>query len=109
MRLRKTIEVITYEEKLTGFDELGRPIYEKIKTYHPIKCEIEPFSSKLAETSYGVFIEATNRIFSRPTELLKLKDEIKYNNHLYEITQIVKYDKHYETMIKWVGESDDEE
>lgn len=107
MRLRKTIYVITEEKKHVGFDDFDRPIYEYVKTDHPIKCEIEPFSSQLAEKSYGVFLEATNRVFSRPNDLFKLGDEVKHNGQLYEITQIVAYDKHYETMIKWIGEADD--
>lgn len=107
MRLRKTIEAITLEEVFVGFDQFGAPVYRKEKTYHPIKCEIEPFSAKLAEHSYGTFIEATNRVFSRPTDLFKLRDEVRYDGHMYQITQIVAYDKHFETMLKWVGEADE--
>lgn len=107
MRLRKKIYVIHEEKTIVDYNELGRPIYDIVKTYHPIRCEVEPFSNKLAETTYGVFVDATNRVFSNPSELLQLKEPVKYGDKLYKITEIIRYDKHYETLLKYVGDADE--
>lgn len=109
MRTPKTIYIIHEERKIVDYDAYDRPIYDVVKTYHPIKCDVEPFSNKLAETSYGIFVEATNRVFSKPNELIKLGESVQYGNGLYEVTEIIRYDKHYETLLKKVGEADEQE
>lgn len=104
MRLRKTMNIVTVEKEIVDYDPLGNPIYETIETFHPIQCEIEPFSSSLAERSYGVFVEATNRVFSKPNSLIKLKSTITHSDKLYKVTEIMQYDKHFETLLQETGD-----
>lgn len=108
MRLTKIIELIKEERKIVDYDRLGNPIYETVKTYTPVKCEVEPFGSELSEKSYGVFVKATHRAFSEPNDLLQLDELVRYDSEIYEITKIVKYDKHYETMLNYIGGDTDE-
>lgn len=104
MRLPKIIYIIEeIQGELVGFDQLGRPIYGEptiLKT--PISSEVEPFSSKLAETRYGVFVDVTNRVFCKPHEKIVLNQEIEFENEDYRITEVMKYDRHYEVLIKKV-------
>lgn len=107
MRLRKTMNIVTEEREIVDYDPLGNPIYEVVKTHHPIKCNIEPFSSSLAEKSYGVFVEATNRVFSKPNSLIKLQSTVSHSDKLYKVTEIIQYDKHYETLLQETGDIDE--
>ena len=108
MRLNKTMDIVTEEKKIIDYDPLGTPIYETVKTHHPIKCNIEPFSSSLAEKSYGVFVDATNRVFSKPHDLIKLDATVSHSAKLFKVTEIIRYDKHFETLLQEVGDIDGE-
>lgn len=106
MKTTKKIYVIHEEKEIVDYDELGNPVYEKVKTYKPIDCQVEPFSSKLAEESYGVFIDATQRVFSRPNDLIKLDEQVEYNDTAYKVTEIIRFDKHFETMLAEIKAGD---
>lgn len=107
MRTPKKIYVIHEKKEIIDYDAYGNPIYDVVKTYTPIECDIEPFSNKLAETTYGVFVDTTHRVFTKSNKLLELDGSVKYDGGLYEITQIIKYDKHHETMLNKIGEADE--
>ncbi|ARK30772.1 hypothetical protein [Halalkalibacter krulwichiae] len=102
MRLTKTLYIVTEENgQVIDYDPFGRPIYgdpETIKS--PFKGEVEPYSNTLAERTYGVFVEVTNRVFCKPNEDLKILSDIEYLEESYKVTEIMKYDKHYEVLIR---------
>lgn len=102
MRLTKTIYAIEEVNEIIGWDDFMRPIYGDEETiYHPIPCEIEPYSGGLAQHRYGVFADITHRAFTRPNDLLKLTALVRYDGEdIYKIIEIMKYDKHYELLIK---------
>ncbi|UOQ47740.1 hypothetical protein MUN88_17050 [Gracilibacillus caseinilyticus] len=103
MRLTKTMYVIDKSEReVIDLDPLGNPIYgEGEIIYHPIRCEIEPYSSELARTRLGLTVDVTHRAFCYPNDLLKLNVPIKYDGSgNYKITELLRYDKHYEVLIK---------
>jgi hypothetical protein len=100
MRLPKTLYFIEEEKTIVGHDSLGRPIYDTVTTYDPFKGEVEPFSAKLAETQYGLFVEVTNRVFCLPNSKIKIQAPVRYNDEEYIITEYLPYDKHFEVLIK---------
>ncbi|MCG6796352.1 hypothetical protein [Geobacillus sp. YHL] len=100
MRLTKTVYLLGEgEEVLVGFNDFNEPIYETIPTRIPIQCEIEPYSSKLAENRYGIIVDVQYRLFTKPDERLKLGEKIEYDKN-YTITGIMDFDRHYEVLIK---------
>lgn len=101
MRLTKTIYLIEDETPVIDYDPLGNPIYgDSIVTYLPVDCEIEPYSSELARTRLGLHAEVTHRAFTRPDDRLELNVPVRYDDEdNYTITELLKYDKHYEVLI----------
>jgi len=101
MRLTKTVYLLAEgEEVLVGWNDFGEPIYETIPVRIPIQCEIEPYSSKLAENRYGIVVDVQYRLFTKPDARLKLGEKIEYRNENYTITGVMDYDRHYEVLIK---------
>jgi hypothetical protein len=102
MRLPKTI--YTIKEVDTGeVDWRGSPIY-KVAQGDPFPCEIMPYSSKLAETNFGIIAEVTNQMFCESrddlelgTELIEIKNGKEQH---YFVTAILDYDRHFEVLIK---------
>ena len=104
MRLTKTVYFFEEDgEVLVGYDWLNEPIYEKTYKKTSIECEIEPYSSKLAENTYGIIADVQYRLFMKPDERLKMGETIEYQNENYTITGIMKYDKHFEVLMKKGG------
>lgn len=104
MRLTKTAYLFGDKGEYLGRDSHGRPIYGDPKPDIPFKMEIEPFSPKLAETQYGVFVEVRYRLFTYPDSRLKLNKEFVFKETIYKITQIMDYEKHFEVLVKDNGE-----
>lgn len=104
MRLTKTLYIIEEIEsdKPIGYDQLGRPIYGVSTIKTSFLGEVEAYSSRLAETRYGVTIDVTNRVFCYPNEKLILGGSIEYKGNSYEITECMQYDNHYEVLMKKV-------
>ncbi|WP_226087481.1 hypothetical protein [Mesobacillus sp. S13] len=104
MRLTKTLYVInkTESDEPSSIDEFGRGKYDLIETKTPLLGEVEPFSNRLAETRYGVFVDVTNRAFCMPNDLIKINGEIEYDNQNFIVTECMKYDRHYEVLLKKV-------
>lgn len=104
MRLTKTLYILdkVQSETPTGTDEFGREEYGFIDTKIPFLGEVEPFSNRLAETSYGLFVDCTNRLFCEPNVKIKLKTFIEYNGQEFEITECMEYDRHFEVLMKKV-------
>ncbi|WP_117161438.1 hypothetical protein [Paraliobacillus sp. X-1268] len=103
MRLTKMMYVIDESEtEIIDWTPLGQPIYgDMVILYHPIPCEIEPFSAGLAEYRYGVFADITHRAFTEPSDYLTLLESVRYDGEdNYKITQVMRYDKHFEVLIK---------
>lgn len=88
--------------EIIDYDRNGNPIYgDIIYIYHPINCEIEPYSSELAQSRLGLFAEVTHRAFCYPDNRLTLNTPIRYDGEdRYRITELLRYDKHYEVLIK---------
>lgn len=104
MRLTKTVYFLEEDgERLVGYDWLNEPIYETVYTKVAILCEIEPYSSKLAENRYGIIADVQYRLFMKPDSRLKMGEKIEYQNENYTITGIMKYDKHFEVLMKKGG------
>lgn len=105
MRLTEKIYTIALVD--TGqVDWRGDPIYETV-TSEPFPCEIIPYSSKLAESNFGIIAEVTNQMFCEPRDDLELGTElieVKKNGteQHYEVTAILDYDRHFEVLIKKV-------
>lgn len=105
MRLPKTFYTI-HETKgeLLGHDHFGRPVYGEPSTeYREFKGELEPYSSKLAETNYGLFVQVTNRLFCEPNPNIFLTSKVLYEEEVYTVTEYLTYDKHFEVLIKKGG------
>jgi hypothetical protein len=101
MRLTKTVYLLGEgEEVIVSYNDFGEPIYEMIPTRIPIQCEIEPYSSKLAENRYGIIVDVQYRLFTKPDERLKLGEKMEYKDKNYTITGVMDYDHHYEVLIK---------
>jgi hypothetical protein len=102
MRLTKTLYIVTEEQgEIIGYTSIGQPIYDDtqiVKT--PFKGDVEPYSNTLAEHTYGVYVECTNRVFCKPNDKLKILSDIEYQEEPYKVTEIMKYDKHYEVLIR---------
>lgn len=101
MRLTKTLYIVTEEESTEpiGYDSLGRPIYGTTIVKTSFDGEVEPFSSQLASTNYGLTANVTNRVFCLPNDSLVLNQHIEYNGEDYTLTGLLKYDRHYEVLI----------
>lgn len=104
MRLTKTLYLIRNETPILDYDRLGNPIYgDPVIFYDPIPCEVEPYSNELASTRYGVFVDCTDRAFTKPDERLTLNIPIRYDgSDNYKITEVMEYDRHFEVLIKKV-------
>lgn len=104
MRLTKTLYIISKTESDTpnGTDEFGRDKYDPIEIKTSFLGEVEQFSNRLAETNYGVFVDVTNRVFCEPNDLIKINGEIEYDNQNFIVTECMKYDRHYELLLKKV-------
>lgn len=102
MRLTKTA-YIAGDRELVGYDQLGRPVYGE-PVMIPFEMEIEPYSTELAKTQYGVFAEVNYRMFTNPNPNLTLGTEIIYRDEEFQIQKVWDYDKHFELLIKKVGE-----
>lgn len=101
MRLTKTVYLLVEGgEQIVGWNDFGEPIYETVFEKIPIQCEIEPYSSKLAENRYGIIVDVQYRLFTKPDEHLKLGEKIEYKDKNYTITGVMDYDRHYEVLIK---------
>jgi hypothetical protein len=104
MRLTKTlyiVEEIESDEPI-GYDSVGRPVYGYETVKSSFLGEVEPYSARLAETTYGVTVDVSNRVFCEPHEKLKLGASVEYKNSQYEVTECMEYDKHYEVLLKKV-------
>lgn len=102
MRLSKTAFYYSGKGELLGYDDWGRPLYGDPQQI-PFQMEIEPYSSELAKTNYGITVEVNYRMFTNPDSNLKLGSEIKYREEEFEIQKVWDYDRHYELLIKKVG------
>ena len=104
MRLTKTLYIINkaLSDTPNGTDEMGRPVYGEDSTITAFLGEVEPFSNKLAETRYGLFVDVTNRVFCLPNELIKLNCDIEYNGQNFIVTECMQYDRHFEVLLKKV-------
>ncbi|WP_407268959.1 hypothetical protein [Radiobacillus sp. PE A8.2] len=107
MRLTKKMYFIEEgEREIIDYDALLNPIYGDAPAteYIPLPCEIEPYSNELATTRYGVFVDATNRLFCEPNNRISLNIEItdqpNGEGNVFVVTENMKYDKHYEVLIK---------
>lgn len=114
MRLTKTLYIIQEGEPVyLGDDWRGVPIYGDAPiVYNPFKGEIEPFSSELAKTRLGLFVDVTNRLFCKPNSGITIGTQIAYNDQnvdnfgdyeRYTVTECLRYDKHYEVLVKKGG------
>lgn len=105
MRLTKTLYTIHETEgELIGYDPFGRPVYGDSQIeYRPFRGELEPYSSKLAETTYGLFVQVTNRLFCYPNSNILVGVKIRFNNEDYEVRECLRYDKHFEVLIRKGG------
>lgn len=104
MRLSKTLYIVENVQSSapTGTDEYGREEYGYVPIYTSFQGEVEPFSNRLAETNYGLFVDCTNRLFCDPNLKIKVKSLIEYNGQQFEVTDCMEYDNHYEVLIKKV-------
>ncbi|MEH7416067.1 hypothetical protein V7266_12360 [Neobacillus drentensis] len=104
MRLTKTLYIVENIQSDTpsGVDEFDRPIYEDVPRKTPFLAEVEPFSSRLAESQYGVSVEVSNRVFCLPNDKIRIQSIIEYNGLEFEVTEMTTYDNHYEVLIKKV-------
>ncbi|WP_100408442.1 hypothetical protein [Bacillus solitudinis] len=100
MRLTKTLYFIEEEKTITGYSSIGQPQYETVTTFVPFKGEVEPYSAKLAETNYGLFVEVTNRFFCKPNSNITFHKCIRYDEENYYVTEYLKYDKHFEVLMQ---------
>jgi hypothetical protein len=101
MRLTKTVYLlIEGGEQIVGWNDFGEPIYETVFEKIPIRCEIEPYSSKLAENRYGILADVRYRLFTKPDARLKLGEKIEYRDENYTITGVMDFDRHYEVLMK---------
>jgi hypothetical protein len=107
MRLTKTLYFLdkVQSETPTGVDQFGREEYGFITDRIPFLGEVEPFSNRLAETNYGLFVECTHRIFCEPHSLIRLKALIEYNGEEFEVNECLSYGRHLEVLIKRVKTS----
>ncbi|MGD6831432.1 hypothetical protein ACQCT5_04685 [Sutcliffiella halmapala] len=104
MRLPKTFYTIHETRgEILGYDDFGRPYYQTEITYKPFKGESEPYSSKKAETNYGLFVDVSQRVFCRPNPDILIGAEIRYDDEVYTVNECLKYDKHFEVLIKKGG------
>lgn len=103
MRYKDKLYAITEEKEIVDYDVLGNPIYNVVKTYHEIRCNVEPYSSAMAKESYGEFEEVSNRAFTEPHELIELNTTLSDKTTLYEVVESLEYDKHYEVLLKQIG------
>ncbi|WML44086.1 hypothetical protein [Neobacillus sp. PS3-40] len=104
MRLTKTLYILEKILSTTprGTDEYGRAEYENVPIYTAFQGEVEPFSNRLAETNYGLFVDCTNRLFCEPNAKIKVKSLIEYNGQEFEIIECMEYDNHSEVLMKKV-------
>jgi hypothetical protein len=102
MRLPKTLYIVEMiqSEEPTSIDPFGQAIYGEIPEKTPLLGEVEPYSSKLAETQYGVFAEVHNRLYCYPNPNIKFHTLIEYEDELYKVVECMKYDRHYEVLLK---------
>lgn len=107
MRYKDKLFAITEEKEIVDYDVLGNPIYETVKTYHDIKCNIEPYTSAMAKLSYGEFEDVTNRAFTEPSNLIELDAILSDKANLYEVVESLEYRKHYEVLLKQIGSDTD--
>ncbi|MCI1590376.1 hypothetical protein [Heyndrickxia oleronia] len=99
MRLTKTAYYYGDKGEYLGNDQFGRPVYGDPKMY-PFEMEIEPYSTELARTQYGIVVEVNYRLYTYPNTNLKLETKINYNGSKFMITKVWDYDRHYELLIK---------
>lgn len=100
MRLTK---ILYFYNFLDGeVDRWGTPTKRKVKGDY-FRGEVEPYSSKLAENTYGVFVTVTDRVFCKPDPRIKVNVELNYRNINYRITEVMDYGKHYEVLIERYG------
>ncbi|WP_027725431.1 hypothetical protein [Tuberibacillus calidus] len=101
MRLTKTlyiVEEIESDEPI-GYDSLGRPVYGTTTVKTPFMGEVEPYSSELTHTRYGLVANVTHRVFCLPNDKLKLNQHIEWQDKDYTLTGLLKYDRHFEVLI----------
>jgi hypothetical protein len=99
MRLPKTASFVKIEKQ---YNSLGQYTGENVVVLGEISCDIQPYSSRLAEATYGVSLNVTSRLFCRPDELLQLGSILKYENKKYLVNSIMDFDKHYEVLMELV-------
>lgn len=83
-------------------DQDGRPVFGETETRTPFLGEIQPYSARLAETTYGVMVDVQNRVFCYPNEKLTLGTSIEYKGKKFEVTECMDYETHYEVLMKKV-------
>lgn len=103
MRLNKKLYILTViEDAIIGHEPWGEPIYGTKEELSPFRGEVEPYSSGLSQNRYGVSVEVTNRLFCKPHNDIVLGASIRYQNEDYLVTEVMKYDRHYEVLMKKV-------
>lgn len=101
MRNTKTVYLLVKNgEQLVGYNVFGEPIYEATFEKILIQCEIEPYSSKLAENRYGIVTDVQYRLFTKPDSRLKLGEKIEYKDKNYTVSGVMDFDRHYEVLMK---------
>jgi hypothetical protein len=107
MRLTKTAYLFGEDKLLLDEngnpvkDPLGRPVVVPGKPDIPFPMEWEPYSTELAKTQYGTFVEGINyRMFTYPDERLTLGTEFLYKDNTYQIREVKDFDRHYEILVQ---------
>ncbi|MBE2914743.1 hypothetical protein [Anoxybacillus flavithermus] len=101
MKLTKTVYLLVENsEQIVGYNVFDEPIYETVFEKIPIKCDVEPYSSKMAENRYGIVTDVQYRLFTKPDSRLKLGEKIEYRNEKYIVTGVMDFDRHYEVLMK---------
>ncbi|MBP1935100.1 hypothetical protein [Ammoniphilus resinae] len=97
MRLPKTVQIIDIEKQ---YDDLGRYLGQEEIVVTEFKAEIEPYSTKLAETFYGTTVTVTNRLFCYPISQLELGSIVKWGDKKFQVTSLMDYERHFEVLLE---------
>lgn len=79
----KKIDVFEYEKHK---DENGATIKGYNKILSNVSCNIQPYSSDKAKTTYGYNCECTNRVFYDVDTNIKESSIIEWNGNTYKVT-----------------------
>lgn len=99
-----------YNKQISLMAETGGYMYHgswvegELKEAKTISCDVQPANREQIYKDYGYFIECSKRIFCDVDGDIDVGSLVKYDNQLYKVVKIIKWDDYMDVFIEVSGD-----